>query len=795
MADDKPAEETTFLQLVSLNDSGYFTAMDPTPAIIDSIILPHGAFHKGRAGSSVDTGAGVPWSESILNPKNRIQSLDLSRSELWDVDGGEPDRGFFCTVPKFARRKPPLRITTTVPWGQVQYAHVLGESLELDAFFRAGKWRIHHLPLTRHLRKALTHWSNQRPGFEREYESLPFGSVIVVESLHTDFTQCKIRLLPNFATERSWLSLDAFANESSIPVQRLSAMTVAWESLELVSHPHENISIVRISGQPDDTSFVFKALMQDTHYMYHELRLLLSMESHPNIIARPHALVLKRRLGGEPGIAGFLLKLYPGLTLQQRLQTDGHLISMDEKVAWSCQLTSALLHVQTQAPGYFPDFKPNNIVFASRGRQSARAARPVLLDFEQRGTWYTWAPPEVRYVEYLELLASTSAEEKVRERYALFMEAVFPQWTPAYKSRSLESAKDGYNLAWTLLKRGGRAKAQMYALGKVLWCIFEGLPLPDGPRSVESFLEDFNQDQQFPEFHKSPPVIQRLVRCCTAGAPEWGERRPGVVRDGNRIVPWGKRFHEASATETQEAATRWWREELLLAEEFVRYEHVRGEHDDEVPWHITRLMRDIEERPSLEEAMEVLLTLQAELPQPPPKCKSDEKSHKEVIPILNLSKGREPSLHVVPLQGSLPATETSRPPSDNVRHLRPPPRRPPRPAPPRPRPRPRYLPHRRRAVNVVLLESIPSAFTPALERMTAVAQNGKIGRILSLSFNQVNFEEASDEQHFHFATRRGGYSFDLAEFVTVIKLGRRQSHMMTNANHVQIAAIIEQALA
>lgn len=211
---------------------------------------------------------------------------------------------------------------------------------------------------------------------------------------------------------------------------------------------------------------------------------------------------------------------------------------------------------------------------------------------------------------------------------------------------------------------------------------------------------------------------------------------------------------------------------------------------------------------------------------------------------------------------------------------------------------------------LVLLESIPSAFTPAMERMTAVAQNGKIGRILSvavnlcaplnaetsqrcfsfasgggqlctglvgeallpairilygrsvlnvgsetlssgssedpshlcrltvsydyatatvnighgviipetitvigsegylimpapwrkassfhLQFKDINFEEASDEQDFHFPTRRGGYRFDLAEFATVIKLGRPQSHMLTIANHMQIASLIEQALA
>lgn len=211
---------------------------------------------------------------------------------------------------------------------------------------------------------------------------------------------------------------------------------------------------------------------------------------------------------------------------------------------------------------------------------------------------------------------------------------------------------------------------------------------------------------------------------------------------------------------------------------------------------------------------------------------------------------------------------------------------------------------------LVLLESIPSAFTPAMERVTALAQNGKIGRVLCVAVNlsvpmteetskrcckfkdsdssklcvgfvgeallpvvrilhgrevlevscdtvdsgsandenhlfrlniyfenatatitighgvivhetftvigsegyltmpapwrrassihfkykDINFEEASDEQDFDFPTRRGGYRFDLAEFATVIKLGRPQSHMFTIEDHIQIAAVIEKAL-
>jgi choline-phosphate cytidylyltransferase len=203
---------------------------------------------------------------------------------------------------------------------------------------------------------------------------------------------------------------------------------------------------------------------------------------------------------------------------------------------------------------------------------------------------------------------------------------------------------------------------------------------------------------------------------------------------------------------------------------------------------------------------------------------------------------------------------------------------------------------------LVLLEAVPSAFLPAMERLVAVAQNGKIGRILSISlscsyaredhdvsdnsthgdinvqlatevllpiirmlprreirqvraktvtdaqsrtactyidleledcvasavlsnnlilpetlvvigtegfltttqpwneltdfqlnFKEVNFEEASDIQRFQVPTRRGGYRFDLAEFLSTIMSGRKRSHLLTAESAIAVAGILERA--
>ena len=137
--------------------------MEPSPTIVDTILLPHGAFSEVSGEAAVDANQTAPPSDSLVNTECETESSDEVSSALWDVDGGETDRGLFCTVPTFARGKPPLRVTTSISWDKVEYSAGLEQALDIEAFFRAGKWNFRSLPLTRHLRKALAVWSQQRP--------------------------------------------------------------------------------------------------------------------------------------------------------------------------------------------------------------------------------------------------------------------------------------------------------------------------------------------------------------------------------------------------------------------------------------------------------------------------------------------------------------------------------------------------------------------------------------------------------------------------------------------------------
>lgn len=65
---------------------------------------------------------------------------------------------------------------------------------------------------------------------------------------------------------------------------------------------------------------------------------------------------------------------------------------------WAHQLTSALVHIWNSHVGYYADLKLDNIIIRESGHGDFDV---VLLDFEQRGAWFSWSPPEINTVAYL----------------------------------------------------------------------------------------------------------------------------------------------------------------------------------------------------------------------------------------------------------------------------------------------------------------------------------------------------------------------------------------------------------
>jgi hypothetical protein len=126
------------------------------------------------------------------------------------------------------------------------------------------------------------------------------------------------------------------------------------------------------------------------------------------------------------------------------------------------QITSSLIHLQEDVLGYYPDLKPDNIILSSCGEGRVRA---VLIDFEQRGGWFSWSPPEIYYLEYVEYLAtSTVVPEELAAQYGALLRKYEPEWKPPNESDSYQSRAQGFSTAWVSLKPEEReAAASFYA--------------------------------------------------------------------------------------------------------------------------------------------------------------------------------------------------------------------------------------------------------------------------------------------------------------------------------------------
>src|SRR5579871_1382097 len=99
-------------------------AVHPTAAFVD----PFDAFHVEQ-----EEELPIPWLDSELNPKNRIDSLDEVRYPKWRIDGSAGMGSQFFTIPLFFTGPLiPVRIDTFIPQSS-KCPLRLRRLLELDA--------------------------------------------------------------------------------------------------------------------------------------------------------------------------------------------------------------------------------------------------------------------------------------------------------------------------------------------------------------------------------------------------------------------------------------------------------------------------------------------------------------------------------------------------------------------------------------------------------------------------------------------------------------------------------------
>lgn len=161
----------------------------------------------------------------------------------------------------------------------------------------------------------------------------------------------------------------------------------------------------------------------------------------------------------------------------------------------------------------------------------------------------------------------------VRKSLAL-LTSFIPTWKLPTQSDRYHNCKRGFSSAWATLKAHELEAAQVFMLGKFLWCLFESTSSINCGISFDMFRDE--GWRRFPEFRDTPAALRQCIRECTSGAPEWEGRFRTIERVGTkyyaveRLGQGAEILEEASPQETQDAATRWWKEEVRNAKRFVQ---------------------------------------------------------------------------------------------------------------------------------------------------------------------------------------------------------------------------------
>jgi hypothetical protein len=559
---------------MNLNSAAIHDVVHPTAAYSQRSAEKHGSGELGEVSEQ-------PWETSQLNPRNRIDSLDPPADPLWRVDGCTGLGTQYYAVPLFLEHVTPLRVDVYILEEAMASAQ-LRRLLDLDVAFHArNSTKLRRLGICSQILRALQHWTTKDgegsiARMAKILQGLPFGSRILFRNLDMDIKKIRIEVLPMHEAERELLSLSMLEQAWQLGADDLPPRLDISE-LAFVRQLHDSVCLVRRKGEANPNVYVLKALIDGSKHLFHELDVLLQMPPHPNVIGRPSHLVTKRcGFGNKKAVLGFLLHYHAGGNLVEEIpfMTIHGKLTHQDKLRWARQLTSAVNHVFFEANRFYPDLRMDNIVFSA-------SKEIILLDFEQRGVWCEFGPPEINAIEYVRILASDDASgfrdyesaipEDVRDRYFVLLDGMLPNWRilkemrqyRAFPLPGVESARS-FNVAWECLDESEREAAQVYMLGRALWCILEGEGAPVRAAAWQGY--PFEPLVEFPAFRRTPEALRPLISRCTSGRRDQLSR---VVTRRNSKMTLADREDISSVAEVLNAARNWWAEELAYAENFL----------------------------------------------------------------------------------------------------------------------------------------------------------------------------------------------------------------------------------
>lgn len=487
-----------------------------------------------------------------------------SSGPTWQVDGCTSRGVQYLAQPFLSGTLHPRKIDIFIP-DQAAQPKKLRRLLRTSSAFHHSSQKSRELPICRYLASLLRHWSAGIEDFDQSYRSLPYGSRIVVENLSIALDEVRIHVIPARKLVRRFLGREELSDLWSLSMSELPDC-VPLEELELKTQIHSNVSLVAASNRSTGRLWALKTNVKNPNQFYHELRTLIKLPPHPNIISRPEYLI---EGPGDtphlPKVYGFLTEYYPlgnlGHVMREKRETNG--LTLDLQLHWSTQLVSALQWIQKSTARYYSGIKLDNIICVTE-----RWIK--IIDLEQSGNWATFTAPEIHYVNQIQwLYESRYLPEEKREKYRRRLLIHLPdrqEVSPIYSN-----PPQGYFDTWNTLSPEGQDSAMVYALGKTIWCIFEGWS------HLKNFCdEDWDEPcgWEFPECRSTPLRIQELIRDCTQGSPMWDrDHLAGLVRVGDEVYPRGLTgIHgerAASATETVLFAKDYWMQEVKRMEDYL----------------------------------------------------------------------------------------------------------------------------------------------------------------------------------------------------------------------------------
>jgi len=535
------------------------------------------------------------------------ETFSLSPSSRWCVDGATIcGTRFFCTPTALGPDLVPTRIDVYIP-DQAQHPAHLRDILGSHASVAMrDSETISQLGISNYISRVLDRCCREDPDWLTRYQELPFGSKICFANIEPDVSKARVFLAPLHDVERQTLSVQTLQKKWRVQVSANDwPSTVDLDNLRLKKQLHDSVSVVNIVGDNgDDTeSFIFKSATGAFAHLYHELKFLLTIQPHRNIMPRPLAVVVKKsRFGGKHGVVGFLLPFFSHGSIRDEIphRVQHGTLTLTEQLRWSRQILSALHHILEEGHTFYSDLRPDNILLCPRAVATTKASTDtlatvaverldiVLCDFEQRGNWHEWCAPEVLYAQYIQSLMRHQSATNNHTWRDLVKEYEKSNLELSAAAASVDPAVVNKNPAWFRLSLQSAEKAMIYSFGLLLYCIFEGV---HNCRTSIANAYPNESTLEFPHFQRTPHALRQLILDCTVDAPEWEEchissrqlktdksfRPPRLVRRGFKLYPENVTDAEMKKLDRNETeklvldtAINWWTSELEKAREFVK---------------------------------------------------------------------------------------------------------------------------------------------------------------------------------------------------------------------------------